>query len=111
MEVIPMVEFQGTSNRTATMSSTSTQILNSLTKAPGALKRVAFIITNTSAAAVVTIALQDSAATAGQGVRLQPNGVFSQSTDGGMVCWQGAVQAVSDVAGSVAVMEQFATGD
>lgn len=106
-----MVAYQGTSNRTASTSSTSAQILNSLTQTSGALKRVAFIVTNTSAAAVVTIALQDSAAVAGQGVRLQPNGVFSQSTDGGMTCWQGAVQAISDVAGSVAIVEQFATGD
>jgi hypothetical protein len=95
---------QSSSNRSVTTSGTSTQAVTEVT---GGMKRTQLIITNTSAAAVVTIAKGDTVAVAGVGIRLQPNSAYVEATDGGYVCWQGNVQVVSDVAGSVAVVESF----
>ncbi len=68
-------------------------------------KRSQLIITNTSAAAIATIAKGDNAAVAGYGIRLPPNGAYLESTDGGFNCWQGEVQIIADAAGTVAVVE------
>jgi hypothetical protein len=73
----------------------------------GAAERQQFIITNTSAAQVVTIVKGSAAAIAGQGIILQPNGSYGESTDGGFVCWQGEMQAVATGAGTVSIVETF----
>ena len=66
------------------------------------------MITNTSAAAVVTIIKSDvPAVAAGSGIVLQPNGTYFESTNDKFTCWQGAVQAVSNVAGTVGITESF----
>jgi hypothetical protein len=96
---------QDSSNATFTTSSTSQQICHALTNGP--LKRTQIIITNTSAAAVVTIAKSESVAIAGAGIVLQPNGSYIEATDGGYNCYQKQVQAVSDVAGTLAVVESY----
>ena len=84
------------------VSAISTQACN---KVMGGYKRTQLIITNTSAAAVVTISKGSNAAIAGAGVRLPPNGSYLESTDGGFLCWQEEVQIVADAAGTVAVVE------
>ncbi len=70
-------------------------------------RRAQLIITNTSAAAVATIALGDIAAVAGAGIRLPPNGSYLESTDSGFMCWQGAIQIIADAAGTAAVVERL----
>jgi hypothetical protein len=89
---------------TITTSTTSTQAAPDRT---GILKRTQLIITNTSAAAVVTIAKGNVAAIQNYGIVLQPNGTYVEATDGGYICWQGPIQAVSNAAGSIAIVESF----
>lgn len=73
----------------------------------GGYKRTQLIITNTSAAAVATIAKSKVAAVAGYGIRLPPNGSYLESSDSGFTCWQDEIQVIADAAGSVAVVEQL----
>jgi len=71
-------------------------------------KRTQLIVTNTSAAAVVTLCkADDQLAVAGAGIRLPPNGSYLESSDSGFTCWQGEVQAIADAAGTIAVVEQL----
>lgn len=72
----------------------------------GALKRTQFIIINTSAA-VATITKGDNPAIANQGIVLQQNAYYLEGTDGGFVCWQGAIQAIATGAGTLSVVETF----
>ena len=77
-------------------------------KVSGGYKRTQLCITNTSAAAVVTICKGDEQlAVAGAGVRIPPNGAYFESSDSGFTCWQGEVQAIADAVGTVAVVEQL----
>jgi hypothetical protein len=69
--------------------------------------RTQFSISNTSAAAVATVAVSEVAAVAGVGYPLQPKQAYLESSDSGFKCWQGPVQVVSDVAGTVAVTERL----
>jgi len=93
-----------TQNSSSSVSATSTQVLPAVT---GAMQRSQFIITNTSAAAIVTIAKGEVSATAGAGIRLSPGSSYLESTDSGFKCWQGAVQAVADAAGTIAIVQSF----
>jgi hypothetical protein len=99
-----MVLTQITQNDTASVSATSSEVLHNVS---GDLVRSMLIITNTSAAAVVTLAKGDIVAVAGSGIRLSPGGSYIESTDSGFTCWQGAIQAVSDIAGSLGVCQTF----
>ena len=87
--------------------STDTTSIPAMALCSGKVRRKQWSIQNTSAAAVVSIRRGDVAATAGEGLNLLPNGVTAESNDNGYVCWQGPIQVVSDVAGSVAVSEVF----
>lgn len=69
------------------------------------MRRTSFIVTNTSALAVVTLSMGVNAAVAGSGIRLTPNGAYIQSTDSGFNSYQGFIQAVSDVAGTIGIVE------
>jgi len=89
-------------NSSVSVSATSVQACN---KVLGGYKRIQLIITNTSAAAVVTITKGSNAAIAGAGVRLPPNGSYLESTDSAFICWQDEIQAVADAAGTIAVVE------
>jgi hypothetical protein len=91
-------------NDSMAVSATSDQMCNVV---QGGYKRTMVIITNTSATAVVTVALGDLAAVAGSGIRLPPNGNWWQSSDSGLTCWQGQIQAVADAAGTVGIVEQL----
>jgi len=91
-------------NSSVSVSATSAEACNLV---QGGYKRTMVVITNTSATAVVTIALGDLAAVAGSGIRLPPNGYWWQSSDSGLTCWQGHIQAVADAAGTIAVVEQL----
>lgn len=72
------------------------------------LRRTQMIITNSSAAAVVTIAKGDTAAIANKGIPLQPNGTYVEADDSGFRCWQGPVQVIASAAGGqVSVTESF----
>ena len=93
-----------TQNSSVSVSATSTTAIPAVM---GAMRRSQFIITNTSAAAVVTIAKGEVSATAGAGIRLSPGSSYLESTDSGFMCWQGAVQAVADAAGTIAVVQSF----
>jgi len=97
-----MLKIQKTVNASASVSTTSAEILNK----PNYLRK-ALIVTNTSSSAVVTLAKGDVAAVAGAGIRLQPNSSYIESTDSGFTCWQGAIQAVADGAGTVAIVETY----
>jgi hypothetical protein len=96
--------FDLASNQSVTTGATSVQAVPSRS---GNLRRTQIIITNTSAAAIVTIAKGDSAAVSSVGIRLNPGGIYGEADDGGYGCWQGAIQVISDVAGTVSVTEQF----
>lgn len=96
---------QYSKSATAAVSATSVQVIPAVT---GELARTQLIITNTSAAAVVTISKGDVAAVAGSGIVLQPKSTYVEATDGGYQCWQGAVSCVADAVGSIAVVESFA---
>lgn len=84
-----------------TTSTTSTIV------APTRYNRKGFYITNTSAAAVVTITKGDVAAVQNSGVVLQPKGSFFEVDGAEFKCWRGAIQVISDVAGSVAIQEDI----
>jgi hypothetical protein len=89
-------------NTTITTGATSVTILPLV---PRGMKRTSFIVTNISALAVVTIAMGNNAAVADQGIRLTPNSAYIQSTDSGFTCFQDQIQCISDVAGSIALVE------
>lgn len=95
---------QGARNQSVSVSTTSTPVSTSTS---GALRRQMLLITNTSATAVVTIVKGDVLAVAGAGIRLLPSASYVESTDSGFTCWQGAIQAVADAAGTIAIVEQF----
>ena len=84
------------------VSATTTQACN---RVVGGYTRTQLIITNTSAAAVVTITKGMNAAVAGEGIRLSPGSSYLESTDSGFLCWQEEVQVVADAAGTIAVVE------
>jgi hypothetical protein len=96
---------QQAANSTANTSSTSLQILGD--RGGSGLKRTSFVITNTSAAAIVTIAKGNNPAVQKVGYVLQPTGNIVESNSEGFECYQGSIQAVSDVAGSIAIVETF----
>jgi len=91
-------------NSSVTIGATSVRACDCVTIG---YKRTQIIITNTSAAAVATIAKGLNPAVAGYGIRLPPNGSYLESTDSGFTCWQGEIQVIADVGGSVAVVEQL----
>jgi len=95
---------QRSNNSSVSTSATSTQIANAMS---GNLRRVQIMLINTSAAAVITITKGNVAAVAGSGIRLIPNAAYYESDDSGYKCWQQEFQAVSDVAGTLAVVETF----
>ena len=84
------------------VSATTTQACN---RVVGGYTRTQLIITNTSAAAVVTITKGMNAAVAGEGIRLSPGSSYLESTDSGFLCWQEELQVVADAAGTIAVVE------
>jgi hypothetical protein len=98
-----MAGAQYTANNSATTGATSTTILP---ERSGILKRTQLIITNTGAVAV-TIVKGSNAAVLNQGIILQTNGVYLESTDGGYLCWQGEIQAISLANGSLSIVESF----
>jgi hypothetical protein len=98
--------YRGTRNSEYTLSATSGEALSGVSSTYS-LKRTQFIITNTSAVAVATITKGTTPAVANQGIILQPNGSYLESTDSGFTCWQGAIQAVGTGAGSLAIVETF----
>jgi hypothetical protein len=83
----------------------STANVQACDKVIGGWRRTQLIITNTSAAAVVTISKGLNAAVAGSGIRLPPNGAYLESTDSGFMCWQDCFQVIADAAGTIAVVE------
>jgi len=95
---------QSVRNESVSVSATSTQIAP---KRPLNLRRTQVIIINTSAAAIVTIAKGEVSAVANNGIRLLPNGSYAEATDGGYTCWNGAIQAISDIAGTISITENF----
>ena len=96
---------QWTRNESVTLAVTSTEIAKEV-NAPG-LRRTMLAITNTSAAAVATLAKGNVAAIAGAGIILQPNGTYIESDDNAFRCWQGGVQVIGSVVGTVSVVETF----
>ena len=96
--------YQGSSSTAASITTSSSQVLP---RVLGSMKRTQLIITNTSLAAVATIMKTNVAVVANQGIVLQPNASYVESTDGGYECWQGQVQAVADAAGTLAIVESF----
>jgi len=69
-------------------------------------KRTQIIIVNTSTTAKITLAKSGNAAVAGAGIVLNPSGTYAESTDGGYKCYQGMINAISDIAGgTIAVTE------
>jgi hypothetical protein len=101
------MEFEGnqlTQNSSASISSTSLEIMPACR---GDLVRTMFIVTNTSAVAVATVTKGNTVAVADQGIRLAPGGTYIESNDGGFTCWQGSIQCVSDLAGTLAIVQTF----
>lgn len=77
--------------------------------APIGKKRKSIVITNTSAGAhIITIALGDLSAVANAGIPLQVNERMVDVTSEGYECYQGPIQAISDLAaGQISILERF----
>ena len=98
-----MVNWQGSNNTTATLTSTSSQVLKGLS---GSLKRTQLIITNVGSN-VCTITKGVTPAVSSQGIVLNPNTIYCESTDGGYTCWQGELQGISASGTTLAIVESF----
>lgn len=95
---------QSARNYSFTTGATSLLMVNDV---PAGMKRTDLIVTNTSAAAVISMARGEAPAINGEGIRLSVNSGWSDSTDSGRKCWQGQIQIISDVAGTVSVSEGY----
>ena len=97
---------QFVANNIANVGVTSAQILPARS---GALKRTQLIITSTSTGSIITIAKGNSPAISLQGITLRGDILqgYIESTDSGFTCWQGAIQAIADVAGNLSIVETF----
>lgn len=85
-----------------------TSSVNLLAEVPINQRRSQFIICNTSTTQKITIAKKGTSAELGKGIVLNPSGSYAESTDSGYKCYQGPVQAISDVAGgTVSITESF----
>jgi len=91
-------------NTAASIAVTSTNIVPATSTT---MIRTMLCITNTSPASIITVSKGDNPAVADQGIRLLPNGSYVESSDSGFMCWQGSIQGIADVAGTVAIVEQF----
>lgn len=98
---------QKTRNQLVAITTSSSQISSEPT---GELERTMLIITNTDTANSATVAMtSDSAATASAGIILGPGASYTESTDSGFTCWDGAIQAIGNTAGlNLAIVERFA---
>jgi hypothetical protein len=98
---------QSVRNALIPITTTSTQVA---AERVGSLIRKQIIIVNNSTAETVTIVFGDAAAVANQGIVLLPNGgAYSESTDSGFICWDGAIQAISTGSSNLSVVERFDT--
>jgi len=87
--------FEGSRNAQVTVGITSQNIL-----VPN--KRKVLAIRNSSIAGqVLTIHLGENAAVLNSGIVLSPGQAWVENTSEGFVCWDGNVQAISDVAGAI----------
>lgn len=94
-----------TRNQSVSVSGTSTEVLPSV---PPGLKRKAFHIINTSAAAVITVVYGNVPAVSKAGDVLQPGGYVSEDTNINFECWNDSIQVITDgAAGTVAVVERL----
>jgi hypothetical protein len=98
------ISYQGTQNTTFTTSATSAQCLPARS---GNLRRTQLIITSLTAGVTTTLAKGSVPAIANSGIILTQNGVWSEATDGGYICWQGEVQVVASAPGSISIVESF----
>ena len=70
-------------------------------------RRTQFIIQNTGAT-TITLTKGMQTAVAGTGIQLYPSGGYSESTDSGFTCWQGAIQAIgSGAGGTISITESW----
>lgn len=91
-------------NTTVTVGTSSTQILPART----AGIRVGYYLTNTNVTAVLTIAKGAVQAVANSGVVLQPANSMVESSGDRLLCWQGAIQGISTLAGAtVGISEEW----
>jgi len=104
-----MIKAQTSNATLASTSTTSAICLQSFYANSDSYKseRTQVIFYNASAAAVITLIKSDATATAGTGIVLKPGGTYFEATDGGYKCYQGAFTAVSDVAGSLSIVETW----
>jgi len=65
-------------------------------------KRKVLSLRNSSTAGqVITVHLGEIAAVANEGIVLSPGQAWVENTSEGYKCWDGSVQAISDVAGAI----------
>ena len=84
-------------NRNERLSIANTATIVSKDKVNTATERINIIVINTSVSAVITIAI-DEEAKAGQGIVLNPGGVWSDNSDGNYKPTQSMISAISDLA-------------
>ena len=91
--------FEPTRNDKVTVGITSSVIINPRTSTN---KRKIFLIRNTSddASKIVTLHFGEGTAVAETGIVLRVNESTSDSSETGYECWQGAITAISAVAGA-----------
>lgn len=95
---------QRVQNGTGTATTSTSQALPARV---GSTVRKAFGITNTHATSVLTIwETDDTGATAGSGIVLQPKQAFYESTTDQFECWQGQIQVIADASCTYAVFER-----
>lgn len=99
-------KLQGSNQFEITVNTPSIQILP---RVSGSLIRTQLVIQNTSTASqTITIRKSDLPAVVNQGIVLIAGFSYVESTDGGYLCYQGAVQAISDAAsGNLSMTESF----
>jgi hypothetical protein len=71
------------------------------------LKRTQILITNIGTGVVTLVKASNVIAVANQGIILQPQGTYFESSETGFTCWQGAIQAVTTINGDVAIVEML----
>lgn len=98
---------QNSRNSTITLAATSSKIAEEIFR-PSDRKQI--IITNTDAAATITISKGSKDAVLNQGIILSPNATYLESSDTGFQCWQGEFTAISTGNTTISIVEVIENG-
>lgn len=90
-----------TNNSKETIGTTSKRVIP-------ASKRDVLVLRNSSTAAQkITVVMGNKSAVADEGIVLSPGQTWIDSTNAGYKCWEGEVQAISDIAGATLSISEW----